>query len=154
MKRKHGLSITERLEASRVVRGDCWETSLSPNKKYPQIKIDGQNVMVHRASYEAHVGKIPTGLSVLHRCDNPRCHRPEHLFLGTLSDNMHDMWDKQRHEPPRQRVPFENLAEMSKTMTQKQIAEAVGLSQTAVSYALRKLGKSRGRGTSFRAHKK
>lgn len=151
MKRKVGLSTAERLERHRVVKGECWETTLTPKKKYPQMKINGENVMVHRAAYEALVGPIPSGKSVLHSCDNPRCHRPDHLFLGTLSDNMYDMWMKRRHPVSMPKVPYWKIEEMHKTMSQAQIAQATGLSQTAVSYAVRRLGISRGRGTTFRS---
>lgn len=50
----------------------------------------------HRVSYDAFVGPIPTGLWVLHRCDVPRCVNPEHLFLGTPSDNTQDCFAKGR----------------------------------------------------------
>lgn len=51
-------------------------------------------------SYELNVGPIPAGQWVLHRCDNPRCVRPDHLFLGTHQDNVDDAKAKGRAKNP------------------------------------------------------
>ena len=52
--------------------------------------------LAHRTAWETAHGPIPDGIEVLHSCDNPPCHNPEHLFLGTQADNMADMDAKGR----------------------------------------------------------
>jgi HNH endonuclease len=56
--------------------------------------------LVHRVSYELFVGPVPDGLCVLHTCDTPTCYNPDHLFVGTRVDNVHDMIAKGRAAYP------------------------------------------------------
>lgn len=92
-------SLFDRL-MSRVVFGasDCWHFCGSRNQfGYGRLTVGGRMQVVHRLSYGLFVGPIPDGLSVLHHCDNPSCINPEHLWLGTYSDNSRDCWAKGRH---------------------------------------------------------
>jgi DNA-binding XRE family transcriptional regulator len=75
----------------------CWEWCGSRFREgYGRIYVGGRRIGAHRYIWEQEHGPIPSGLSVLHRCDNPRCVRPDHLFLGTPLDNAQDMARKGR----------------------------------------------------------
>jgi len=63
---------------------------------YARISINGKVTPLHRVMYEKHKGKIPRGMCVCHKCDNPECINPDHLFLGTQRDNVLDMIKKGR----------------------------------------------------------
>lgn len=85
----------------------CWEwTARLSRDGYGKFQVprDGggqRTTRAHRYAYEQWVGPIPTGLLVCHRCDNPICVNPEHLFIGTGSDNKQDEISKGRNNPPR-----------------------------------------------------
>lgn len=93
-------SLAERFYA-KVQKGggtECWQwTGALSDWGYGKMGIDHRTVKAHRVSWELHNGAIPQGMYVLHRCDNPPCTNPAHLFLGTLSDNSNDMVNKKRH---------------------------------------------------------
>lgn len=75
----------------------CWLwTASNLNGRYGQLKIGDRMIRAHRVSYELHYGPIPDGMKCLHHCDNGFCIRPDHLFLGTQADNVHDMIKKDR----------------------------------------------------------
>lgn len=87
---------------SKVERKDtgCWEWTagvlLPPNEPYGRIKVDGKTKRAHRVSWALIYGEIPEDVWVLHKCDNPRCVSPFHLFTGTPKDNTQDCIRKGR----------------------------------------------------------
>lgn len=78
---------------------ECWLWTGGKNKKgYGVIQQEGcrKLMLATHASFALHFQAVPKGMNVLHRCDNPSCVNPDHLFLGTQLDNMKDMWSKGR----------------------------------------------------------
>lgn len=97
----YSMTIADRLHAGlRAEPGGCiaW-TKAKYAFGYGRINKGARGAGVastHRVSWELANGPVPDGMYVLHRCDNPPCCNPEHLFLGTLSDNTQDMLSKGR----------------------------------------------------------
>lgn len=117
-----------------IVRPDdpdaCWEWTGSTALGYGIISAirDGAQIAerAHRVAYRKYIGAIPTGLWVLHRCDNPPCTNPRHLFLGTASDNTRDAVIKGRH-------PTTDRGQWCLRYTDVQVAEMRGLALGGVS---------------------
>ncbi len=77
--------------------GDCWEWIASKDEHgYGFFGFDGRVCKAHRVAFILEIDDIPDGMCVCHSCDNPSCVNPDHLFLGTHTDNMRDMLNKGR----------------------------------------------------------
>lgn len=100
--------------------GDCWVwTGSKTPHGYGTVRWSGDRLYSHRLAYTLANGPIPDGMFVCHRCDNPPCVRPDHLWLGTNADNIAD-----RHQKGRTRTspPFGENASTSKLRAVEVIA--------------------------------
>lgn len=122
----------------------CWLwTGCSTHLGYAQIGVNYKLISVHRFSWEIHNGPIPEGKWVLHKCDNPSCVRPDHLFLGTPKDNTQDMLHKHRDNGPkgeRQHCHKFTAEEVMKirasTDSQSEIARQYKVNQSTISHII------------------
>jgi len=107
------------------------------SKGYGVLKHGPISFRAHRIAYSLKHGAIPTGLNACHTCDTPSCVNPDHIFIGTQKDNIHDMIKKNRNTlPPRTRDISPTLkaqikADISGESLQK-LAKKYGVSQTTI----------------------
>ena len=90
-------TVEQRFNEKVDTEGVCHEWVGARNTEgYGNFYLKGKIVKAHRVSYQLAYGDFDKTLQVLHKCDNPCCVNPEHLFLGTGTDNMQDMFSKGR----------------------------------------------------------
>lgn len=116
----------------------CIEWGAGKSSGYGRLRISGRMKFAHREAYELHYGAIPNCFHVLHRCDNPACINPEHLFLGTHADNMADKSQKERQA----RGEGNGIAKLSEAdvlairqaggVTQRALAREYGVNQAQI----------------------
>lgn len=89
------------LKVDRTTPDACWPwvAGNRGRRGYGRFSMGRKNrcIRAHRFSWEIVNGPIPSGIDVLHSCDNTVCCNPRHLFLGTNLDNVRDMHAKNRH---------------------------------------------------------
>lgn len=96
-------SLKQRYLASVIKQDGCWSWTGKLRKGYAVISHAagrGRDLSAHRVSYAIHYGVDPLDLMVCHKCDNPICTNPVHLFLGTAKDNSDDKIAKGRARHP------------------------------------------------------
>ncbi len=154
-------SPNERFDASYIPEpiSGCWIWlgAEQGSYGYGRIKADGKYMPAHKYSYQRFVGSVPDGMLVCHRCDNPACVNPYHLFIGTNQDNTDDKVRKNRQargsrlaEAQYQNRPRGEKNGNSKltknqvdeilglNMPQRKIAKIFGVSQALISKIKRK----------------
>ena len=121
----------------------CWVWLGCKRKEgYGRISVKGRSEATHRMSYTLFNGTIPKGLLVCHKCDNPSCINPEHLFVGTDLDNSKDKIKKGRQFVLKGENVSNSILTNTKVMqirslckdglTLKEISEMFGVSITTI----------------------
>lgn len=133
----------EKLFWSKVKKSkNCWIwQAYCDAHGYGQMEFNKKLIGTHRYSWIISFGEIPKGLYVLHKCDNPSCVRPSHLFIGTQKDNGIDMMKKGRGG--NSKLTIENVKEIRKLYKNglknfTEIARKYGVSDYAISSIIKK----------------
>lgn len=144
MKRDSIVRFWEKVKIKKP--NECWFWQAGIQKGYGCF-WNGRMSSAHRFSWVLANGKIPIGLSVCHKCDNPLCVNPAHLFLGTQVENIQDSIKKGRFSRARgERQHLSKLTdskvkemrELQKTgLTFKKLAETYGVTIAAAHRAVR-----------------
>jgi len=85
-------------KVDRKSSSECWNWSGCGGGGYGCFTMMGVLYKAHRVVWSLFNGSPPLDMCVLHKCDNPPCCNPNHLFLGTRFDNMRDMVKKGRNK--------------------------------------------------------
>lgn len=121
---------------------DCWEWQRGLTYKgYGTLRIGNKVHKAHRLAYELAISEVPPGMCVCHRCDNPKCVKPEHLFLGTNQENTADRHRKGRDPKVRgeghhrSKVTSDAVIDIrTKRLPQAEFAKLYGISTGGVAH--------------------
>jgi hypothetical protein len=147
-RRPQAAKANEPLTASEVVLSNstcggegCWEwTAYKDKKGYGRCGSKHGEVLAHRISHIVFNGPIPSGLHVLHSCDNPSCVNPAHLRVGTNDDNVMDRHERNRwasmpgDKNPNAKLTWDEVRKIrADNRSQSKIGDVFGVSQITVS---------------------
>lgn len=141
---KAGPVMPRLMRYRQITPSGCWEwTGARWKNGYGRIQIAGKSRRVHRVSFALHAGIELSDLTtdVLHRCDNPPCFNPDHLFLGSQSDNALDSVAKGRWAKPGAVVTPDQVREIRARyaaggITQMELAAEYGLGRSGINFIL------------------
>lgn len=122
----------QKLLSFTVAKDSCLEWTKCYNTDgYPRAAFEGNsNGKVHRVVWELANAKSAMGFVVRHSCDNPRCINPDHLLLGTITDNMRDRDERDRHGAAKlthEKVKQAREMYATKQYTQRELANLFGV---------------------------
>lgn len=116
--------------------GPCWEWRTSSGgraRRYGWTRVAGHSGMPHRIAYLIAKGDIPSGLCVLHACDNPRCCNPAHLSVGTQLDNRRQAAERGRTRRKLTELDaLDALVATARGESQRSIAARLGVARNTV----------------------
>ena len=93
------MSLEERFWSKVKVQDGCWAWTGAKTQGYGVVTLGPRgagSIRAHRLSYILHKGEIPSGMLVLHQCDNPECTNPDHLMIGDYAENMRHVSERKR----------------------------------------------------------
>lgn len=119
---------------------ECWEwTAFCNPLGYGMFRLDKAMRLSHRVAYALTNGDIKPGMLVCHKCDNPRCVRPEHLYLGTDADNSRDRMERggvfypEGEKNHRAKLNEDQVREIrNSSLSHKEAADKYGVSYYAI----------------------
>lgn len=143
----NSIPIPQRFMSKVSVGDDCWIwTAGRFPSGYGAFSLKGRLYRAHRMAFMLFRGEIPPGLCVCHRCDQPACVNPAHLFLGTNAENSADMVAKHRHAAGvrngRAKLTEDDVREIRECIregdSQRHVAQRFGVSQVLVGLIARR----------------
>lgn len=140
--------FTEEIFWANVHKSDgCWRWAKARRADgYGALRVKGKTIRAHRMAYVLAYGTIPDGLEVCHKCDNPACVRPDHLFLGTHSDNQKDMSEKGRaprgERQGRHKLTFQQVTDIRAKyqlgkISQRELGRQYNVGSTAIRWIVK-----------------